>query len=57
MFGAHLESIDWEIGKFSQNSTIGLDGDIDQEKGHTNKKDMDGTMWINQPGLMGSVMQ
>nr|POE95367.1 hypothetical protein CFP56_22628 [Quercus suber] len=48
MFGAHLESIDREIGKFSQNSTIGLDGDIDQEEGHTNMKDMDRD-YVDQP--------
>nr|POE92278.1 hypothetical protein CFP56_57116 [Quercus suber] len=48
MFGAHLESIDREIGKFSQNSTIGLDGNIDQEKGHTNMKDMDRD-YVDQP--------
>nr|POE48570.1 hypothetical protein CFP56_65389 [Quercus suber] len=48
MFGAHLESIDREIGKFSQNSTIGLDGNIDQEKGHTNMKFMDRD-YVDQP--------
>ena len=42
MFDAHLESIDREIGKFLQNSTIGLDGDMDQEEGHTNMNEMDG---------------
>ena len=42
MFSAHLESIDRESGKFSQNSTIGLDGDMDQGEGHTNMKDMEG---------------
>ena len=29
MFGAHLESFDREIGKFLQNNTVGLDGDMD----------------------------
>ena len=48
MFGAYLESIDREIGKFSQNNTISLDGDIDQENGHTNMKDMDGD-YVDQP--------
>ena len=56
MFGADLESIDREIGKFSQNSTIGLDGDMDQGEGHTNMKDMEGIMWINHSSMMGSVM-
>uniref|UniRef100_A0A7N2N214 DUF4283 domain-containing protein n=1 Tax=Quercus lobata TaxID=97700 RepID=A0A7N2N214_QUELO len=42
------ESIDREIGKCSQNSTIGLDGDMDQGEGHTNMKDMDGD-YVDQP--------
>ena len=34
MFGAYLESIDREIGKFSQNNTISLDGDRPRKGAH-----------------------
>lgn len=48
MFGAHLESINREISKFSLNSTIGLDGGMDQREGNINMKDMDGD-YMDQP--------